>query len=151
MRLKIVALMVGAAFLLSACESTGPKQQSGALIGAGIGGVIGSQFGGSTGGRLAAGVLGAGIGGLIGGGIGAKLDAEDRARLNRITTASVRSGRSGSFRNAKTGVRGSTQVVQTKNANGQLCRTVQQNVTLNDGTTSTDRVTGCKGPNGWSV
>ncbi len=142
----VIVLVIG----LSSCETTGPKQQSGAVIGALAGGLIGSQFG-SGGGSVVAGIGGAVLGGLIGGGIGAQLDAQDRERLNSITTASIRTGASRSFRNGKTGVRGSTKVIRTSNADGQLCRTVQQNVTSANGQVSTDTVSGCKGPNGWSV
>lgn len=149
-RAKILTASLCVALGLSACETAGPKQQSGAVIGAVAGGLIGSQFG-SGGGRIAAGIGGAIIGGLIGGGIGAELDAQDRASLNAITTASIRTGSSRSFRNAKTGVRGSTKVVQTTTEDGKLCRTVQQNVTMPNGKVSSDTVSGCKGPNGWSV
>ncbi|SOC48167.1 glycine zipper 2TM protein [Rhizobium subbaraonis] len=145
-----MVLLLCAAVGLSSCETSGPKQQSGAVIGAVTGGLIGSQFG-SGGGRVAAGVLGAAVGGFIGGSIGAQLDAQDRARLKEITTASIKSGQSKSFRNAKTGVSGKTKVVRESNAGGKQCRTVQQNVTLANGQVSQDTVTGCKGPNGWSV
>lgn len=139
-----------AALILTGCETTGPKQQSGAVIGAVAGGLIGSQFGGSGRARLAGGLIGAVAGGVIGGSIGAQLDAQDRARLRAITTASVRTGKRQSFR-SKSGVRASTQVIHTSSTSGQQCRTVQQNVTFADGRVSRDTVTGCKGPNGWSV
>lgn len=145
-----VVLAISAVLVLSGCETSGPKQQSGAVIGAVAGGILGNQFG-SGGGRVAATFLGAGLGGLLGGSIGAQLDAQDRQRLNEITTASIRSGGSRSFRNAKTGVKGSTKVVRSSNEDGKLCRTVQQNVTLANGQVSSDTVSGCKGPNGWSV
>ena len=151
MRTASLVVLLTASLALSSCETSGSKEQSGTLIGAGIGGLIGSQFGGNTGGRVAAGIIGAGIGGLIGNRIGAELDAQDRARLHEITTASIRTGRSRSFRNPTTGVQASTRVIETKTASGKLCRTVQQNVTLKNGSTSNDQVTGCKGSDGWSV
>lgn len=149
--LKKTAVVLMMALSLSACETAGPKQQSGAVLGAVVGGVIGSQFGGNSRAHLAAGVLGAAIGAGIGGSIGARLDAQDRARLREITTASIRSGKARSFRNAKTGVRATTKVIRTTDAGGKLCRTVQQDVTLPNGKTSRDTVSGCKGANGWSV
>lgn len=149
--LKKTAVVVMMALALSSCETTGPKQQSGTVIGAVVGGVIGSQFGGGTRGHLAAGAIGAAIGAGIGGSIGAQLDAQDRARLRQITTASIRSGKTGSFRNSKTGVKATTKVISTSDAGGKLCRTVQQDVTLPNGKTSRDTVSGCKGANGWSV
>ncbi len=50
---------------------TGPRENTGTLVGAVAGGLIGSQFGGGTGERVAAGIAGAAIGGLIGNRIGA--------------------------------------------------------------------------------
>ncbi len=95
-------------------------------------------------------VLGAAIGGLVGGGIGAQLDAQDRARMAQITSASIHSGASRSFR-TKNGGRASTKVIKTSKEDGRLCRTVQQEVVLKDGGVSRDTVSGCKGPNGWDV
>lgn len=146
-----VAVAICIALGLSGCETTGPKQESGAVIGAVAGGLIGSQFGGSSGAHLAGGVIGAVAGGIIGGSIGARLDAQDRARLKQITTASISSGKARSFRNSKTGVSAKTKVIRESNAGGKQCRTVQQNVTLANGQISRDTVTGCKGPKGWTV
>ena len=33
----------------------------------------------------------------------------------------------------------------------QICRTIDQTITLADGTTNTERVTVCQGPEGWKV
>lgn len=150
MKSKIVAVLVAVSFL-AGCETSGPKQTNGAIIGAVAGGIIGSQFGGGTGERVAAGLIGAAAGGLIGGAIGAQLDAQDRARLDQITVASMRTGSSRSFRNPKTNVRGSTKVISSTASGGQQCRTVEQQVVLANGSVSKDTVRGCKGPNGWSV
>lgn len=145
-----LVVLTCASFGLASCETTGPKQQSGAVIGALAGGLVGSQFGSGSG-RVGAALAGAALGGIIGGSIGAQLDAQDRARLQEITTASIRTGGNRSFRNPKTGVRATTRVVSSNNANGKLCRTVQQDVTLANGQVSRDTVSGCKGPNGWTV
>src|SRR5262245_63519787 len=74
---------------------TGPKENTGTLVGAVTGGLIGSQFGGGTGERLAAGLAGAAIGGLIGNRIGAAMDDEDKrrayaAQMQEIGRASCR-------------------------------------------------------------
>lgn len=146
----ITAILISA-LTLSSCASTGgPKQDAGVLIGAAAGGLIGSQFG-SGGGRVAAGAAGAVIGAVLGGSIGAQLDAQDRARLRAITAASVRSGKTQSFRNSKTGVRATASVVKTTTENGKTCRTVKQNVVLANGSVSSDTVSACKGANGWSI
>jgi hypothetical protein len=42
-------------------------------------------------------------------------------------------------------------ISNTKNASGQACRTVAQEVVLKDGSVVRDQVTGCKGANGWAV
>lgn len=136
---------------LAGCETTGPKQQGGAVLGAVVGGVIGSQLGGDTEGRILAGLAGAAVGGLIGSSIGAQLDAQDRKRLEQITLSSMSTGSVRSFRNPKTGVKATTRVVKSSTSGGQACRTVQQDVVLADGRIARDTVRGCKGKNGWSV
>ena len=130
-------------------QQLGPKEGIGTGLGAILGGVIGSQVGR---GSVLGGVAGAVIGGLIGNRIGAALDEQDRRSLEQITRATMSSGSSRSFRNKKTGVRGTTRVVNnSRNASGQACRTVQQEVVLRDGSLSRDTVTGCRGQNGWVV
>src|SRR4029453_3456085 len=59
---------------------TGPRENTGTLVGALAGAAIGSQIGGGTGERVAAAVGGAMIGGLIGNRLGAALDDEDKRR-----------------------------------------------------------------------
>lgn len=39
----------------------------------------------------------------------------------------------------------------TTQASGRTCRTIQQEITLKDGSTHTEDVTACKGPNGWET
>src|SRR6185437_16001782 len=70
---------------LAACAGnpetgTGPKENTGTLIGALGGAAIGSQFGGGVGGHVAGALIGAGVGGLIGNRIGAAMDDEDKQR-----------------------------------------------------------------------
>src|SRR5262245_23580956 len=96
-RLSAVALV---AMSMAACSGnpetgTGPKENTGTLVGAVAGGLIGSQFGGGTGERVAAGLAGAAIGGLIGNRIGAGMDDEDKqrayaAQMQEIGRASCR-------------------------------------------------------------
>lgn len=135
-----------ASLALAGCETTGPKQQGGAVLGAIAGGILGSQIGGDTGT-----VVGIVAGGFIGGAIGSELDAQDRKRLEQITRSSMTTGSVRSFRNPKTGVKATTRVVKSSNSGGQACRTVQQDVVLADGRIARDTVRGCKGKNGWSV
>lgn len=130
----------------------GPKESGGTVGGALLGGVLGSALGGSGAGRIVGGVAGAAVGGFIGNRIGASLDEEDRRAMSRSTRTALTSGSSSQFSNKKTGVRGTAKVISnTKNASGQACRTVAQEVVLKDGSVVRDQVTGCKGANGWAV
>jgi surface antigen len=133
-------------------QQMGPKETGGTVGGALIGGVLGSALGGSGAGRIVGGVAGAAVGGFIGNRIGASLDEEDRRAMSRSTRSAMTSGSSSQFTNKKTGVRGTAKVIgNSRNASGQACRTVAQEVVLKDGSVVRDQVTGCKGPNGWAV
>jgi surface antigen len=130
----------------------GPKESGGTVGGALIGGVLGSALGGSGAGRIVGGVAGAAVGGMIGNRIGASLDEEDRRAMSRSTRSAMTSGSSSQFTNKKTGVKGTAKVISnSRNASGQACRTVAQEVVLKDGSVVRDQVTGCKGANGWAV
>lgn len=149
-------LLMGALVLTlsgaTAQAQMGPKESGGTVGGALLGGVLGSALGGSGAGRIVGGVAGAAVGGLIGNRIGASLDEEDRRAMSRSTRAALTSGSSSQFTNKKTGVRGTAKVISnTKNASGQACRTVAQEVVMKDGSVVRDQVTGCKGANGWAV
>ncbi len=136
----------------AAQSQMGPKESGGTVGGALIGGVLGSALGGSGAGRIVGGVAGAAVGGFIGNRIGASLDEEDRRAMSRSTRAALTSGSSSQFSNKKTGVKGTAKVIgNSRNASGEACRTVAQEVVLKDGSVVRDQVTGCKGPNGWAV
>src|SRR5215467_5781236 len=88
------------ALSLAACSGspetgTGPKENTGTLVGAVAGGLIGSQFGGGTGERIAAGLAGAAIGGMIGNRVGAAMDDEDKQRAYAAQVEALERGRSG--------------------------------------------------------
>src|SRR6188768_910476 len=89
---------------------TGPRENTGTLVGAVAGGLIGSQIGGGTGERVAAGVAGAALGGLIGNRIGASMDDEDKRRLYAAQMQALEAGPSGApvaWRNPSSGRYGS--------------------------------------------
>ena len=71
-------LLVGLVTSLSACETTGQKQNFGAILGAAGGGLLGSTIGSGSG-RLAATAAGAALGGLFGSETGKSLDRADAA------------------------------------------------------------------------
>ena len=85
---------------------TGPRENTGTLLGAVTGAAIGSQFGGSPGSRIAAGVAGAAIGGMIGNRIGAALDDEDRRLAYEAQVAALEEGPSGAPRTWRNPTRG---------------------------------------------
>ena len=72
---------------------TGPRENTGTLVGAVAGGLIGSQFGGGTGERVAAGLAGAAVGGLLGNRIGAAMDDDDKRRAYAAQMQALESGR----------------------------------------------------------
>lgn len=152
---KICALAVAGAMSVSlvGCAGTGgPKEESGAVLGAVAGGLIGAAVGGRGGAAVASALIGAAAGGMIGAAIGAELDEQDRQEMERMTQASFETGAPRSYVSKRTGVRAKTRVVKTtKTAENKTCRTVQQEVTLKDGTTRTDTVSACKGDQGWVV
>ncbi len=83
--------LIAAALCISvvACATKG---ETGALIGAGIGGILGHAIGGKDGA-----VIGAALGLMIGGGIGASMDAEDKKRLAEARTNAAQTAQRQSF------------------------------------------------------
>lgn len=76
---KVLALLVIVGTVaLAGCQTTGPKQVSGALLGAATGGLVGSQVGSGRG-QLVGMAVGTLAGALLGTEIGASLDHADRA------------------------------------------------------------------------
>ena len=100
--------------VLTACAAdpsagTGPRENTGTLVGAVAGATVGSQFGGGPGERIAAGLAGAAIGGLIGNRIGAALDDKDRERAYAAQIDALERGPPGApvgWRNQDSGRRG---------------------------------------------
>src|SRR3954469_22538319 len=112
--LRIIAVpLLGLALTGCAADpvsGTGPKENTGTLVGALAGGLIGSQIGGGTGERIAAGVAGAAIGGVVGNRIGASMDDEDKRRAYAAQIQALESGSSGApiaWRNPDSGRYGS--------------------------------------------
>ena len=147
------AIVVGS--VAPAPAQMGPQEEEGTAAGAIFGGVIGSVLGGAIGGRagsaIVGGIAGATIGSLIGNRIGAALDEQDREAMLETTRAAVRSGRTRRFRSRHSGVRGRAVVVRESKVAGKPCRTIKQEVVLQDGRKLSDTVKACRGPNGWEV
>lgn len=77
--MKFHIILLSCALALSGCNTGGPKQTGGTLIGAVGGGLIGSTIGGGSG-RVAAASIGAVGGALLGSQIGKSMDEQDSAK-----------------------------------------------------------------------
>ena len=149
---KVAALVVVLAGALGGCAQSGQtdKQDAGVLIGGIAGGLLGSQFGSGSG-NVAATIGGAAAGATIGGAIGAAMDEEDRKEMARLTDRSFETGSVQEYTSPRTGAHVKVSIVKTEHAEKKLCRTASQEVSLTDGTSMTDTVTACRGPNGWVI
>jgi uncharacterized protein YcfJ len=75
--MKKVIILSSLALMLAGCQTGGPKQTGGTLIGAAGGALIGSQFGSGTG-QLVGTALGTLGGAMAGGYIGKEMDDKDK-------------------------------------------------------------------------
>jgi surface antigen len=132
---------------------TGPKENTGTLVGGLTGALIGSQIGGSTGTRVAAGVAGAVIGGMIGNRIGAAMDDEDKQRAYAAQIQALEQGPSGApvaWRNPDSGRYGSIVPGPAYDSRGLKCRQYTHTIYI-DGRPQTARGAACRNPDGtWS-
>jgi len=153
--LRIGAALVVASLALAGCAAdpvtgTGPKENTGTLVGALGGALIGSQFGGSTGSRIAGGLAGAAIGGLVGNRIGAAMDDEDRQRAYAAQMQALETGSSGapvSWRNPDSGRYGTVVPGPAYVQNGMNCRQYTHTIYI-DGRPQTARGTACRNSDG---
>jgi surface antigen len=151
-RITAVVLLGG---VLAACAGnpqtgTGPRENTGTLVGSVAGAVIGSQFGGGTGERVAAGVAGALIGGMVGNRIGAAMDDEDKRRAYAAQIQALETGPSGApvaWRNPDSGRYGSIVPGPVYDSQGRSCRQYTHTIYI-DGRPQTARGTACRGPDG---
>jgi len=80
-----ILLMIAVGCAGCASNPYGPRETTGGLAGAALGGLLGAQFGGGSG-RLASTAAGVLIGGLIGSEIGRSMDDVDRMRAGQAVT-----------------------------------------------------------------
>ncbi|MBM3529032.1 MAG: glycine zipper 2TM domain-containing protein [Alphaproteobacteria bacterium] len=154
MTFRIVAVALACA-ALAACAGnpetgTGPRENTGTLLGAIGGAVIGSQFGGGPGERVAAGLAGAAIGGLIGNRIGAAMDDEDKKRAYEAQMDALERGPSGrpvAWRNPDSGRYGSIVPGPAYDSRGAKCRQYTHTIYI-DGRPQTARGAACRNPDG---
>ncbi len=129
---------------------TGPKENTGTLVGAVAGGLIGSQIGGGTGERIAAGVAGAAIGGIVGNRIGAAMDDEDKRRAYAAQIQALESGSSGApvaWRNPASGRYGSVVPGPAYEQGALKCRQYTHTIYV-DGQPQAARGSACRNPDG---
>jgi surface antigen len=129
-QLSRVGLVLVLVFSLSACQSVGPREQIGGLIGGGAGALIGSQFGGGDG-QIAMAVIGALLGYAVGSEVGRQLDEND-ARLARENAwnslESSRDRKKSTWRNPNTGHSGTFVPLRTYSTFGTPCRDYETTV-----------------------
>ena len=145
--------LIGAA--VAACAGnpetgTGPKENTGTLVGALAGAAIGSQIGGGSGERVAAAVGGALIGGFLGNRIGAAMDDEDKKRAQAAQYQALESSPSGSpvaWRNPDSGRYGSVVPGPKYDQQGMPCRAYTHTIYI-DGKPQVARGSACRNPDG---
>lgn len=139
----------------NACQALGPKTLSGAAIGVLGGAAGGAAIGAAAGGGRDA-AIGAGVGalvGLIGGlAVGHNLDVRDCEQAQQAL-AQMRyapTGQSVAWEDPQTGSKGSYTPVsdESQQTNGQFCRQVRQDTTLQGHQATTQMVLTCRTPDG---
>jgi surface antigen len=154
MSAKII-VMVLAGLTLASCAGnpetgTGPKENTGTLVGALGGALIGSQIGGGPGERVAATVAGAAIGGILGNRIGAAMDDEDKRRAYAAQMQALETGVSGApvaWRNPDSGRYGSVVPGPSYQQASGTCRQYTHTIYI-DGKPQTARGAACRNPDG---
>ncbi len=131
--IRKIALISVVAMGLAACQTAGPKQTGGTLLG-GIGGAVaGAQFGSGTG-RVAAVAAGTLLGALVGNEVGKSLDRADKLAMERSTQSTLErqpTGTTSAWSNPDSGNSGTVTPTRTyQTANGSFCREYQQTVTI---------------------
>jgi surface antigen len=148
----VVVFGVVSACLTGCSSSTQPggvdKSAIGLAVGSVAGGIAGSYIPGY---HVAGALVGAAAGGAVGAAIGAALDEQDRQEMARLTQLSFETGQDQIYASPRTNARVQIKIVKTVTVAKKLCRTVQHHIELRDGSTSSDTVRACKGPNGWVV
>lgn len=156
---KLVSWVSGMAALaglsLAACSSSsGPKEASGTVVGAGAAASAGNVIGGGAGSRLSGTLTGAALGGFLGNRIGAALDDDDKRRAYAAQMQALEAGPSGApvaWRNPDSRRYGNVVPGPVYQVDGAPCRQYTHTVYI-DGRPQTERGTACRNSDGtWSV
>ena len=154
MSFRFVAAVGVVALSLAGCSQTaGPKEGTGTVAGALLGGVIGNQFGSGSG-RVAATAVGAVVGGMIGQDIGRKMDEADRRAAQEAYFRALESGQVGApvtWRNQNSGHYGEIVPGPAYQVNTYNCRDYTSTIYI-DGRPEVMRGTACRQPDGtWAA
>jgi len=142
-------------FLLTGCtQYMGPKEGTGALLGATAGAILGSNIGKGQG-NIAAIAIGALAGALFGQELGRSLDRADRIAMGQNAQYSLEyspSHETTKWTNPDSGNSGSMTPLKTyQKSSGEYCREYQQTVQIG-GKTENAYGTACRQPDGsWMV
>lgn len=134
----------------------------GTAIGAAAGAYGGSQIGhGAT--PYITGALAAAGGAWLGKTIASYLSEAAQQQMAGATQQAAQSGRPQTWSDPQSGASGRAEVIRTSMASppaptqsasvsqSRPCRTVEQTITLKDGSKRKEEVTACEGPNGWEA
>lgn len=150
--LVVVSMLV---FLLTGCtQHMGPKEGTGALLGATAGAIAGSNIGKGKG-NIAAIAIGALAGALFGQELGRSLDRADRIAMGQNAQYSLEyspSHETTKWVNPDSGNSGSLTPIKTyQTGSGEYCREYQQTVQIG-GKTENAYGTACRQPDGsWMI
>lgn len=166
--MRTVAIAMSVAVLLCGCLATSGNQRLGADAGRVIDNVLRGATRGSAN-SVAGSVARSNVGRMVGQNIGAYLDEQGRQQMASASADTARTGRAQQARtssgstistrvarnstlptgSAQTVSGSGTQAGATPAVPARECKTVEQKVVMNDGTSSSDTVVFCNGPDGW--
>ena len=143
------AVVAACSIVFSGCETAGPKEQTGMVIGGIVGGVVGSQVGSGRG-QTAATIIGTLAGAAIGGSIGRSMDETDKLKTAH-TLETVRTGVSSQWKNPDTGNEYVVTPTRTYETTEGPCREYTVDATIG-GKPETVYGTACRQPDGsWKI
>ncbi|MDB4470865.1 RT0821/Lpp0805 family surface protein [Deltaproteobacteria bacterium] len=151
---KLILLLILILLLTGCTQHYGPKEGTGALLGATAGAILGSNVGKGDG-NIVAIAIGALAGALFGQELGRSLDRADRIAMGQNAQYSLehtRSEETTSWNNPDTGNSGAMTPTRTyQAADGQYCREYRQTVNI-AGQQQDAYGTACRQPDGtWMI
>jgi len=154
MKKLLIFLTISTLIIAGCAPGTGPREQTGTLLGAGAGALLGSHMGDGKG-TLVAVAIGTLAGALIGQDIGRSLDEADRQAMEQNAQYALEhapTNTSTPWRNPDSGNGGQITPVETYKAkSGAYCREYQQTIWVG-GKEQQAYGTACRQPDGsWEI